>query len=319
MIFIGLVATSIGLVAQTPSDIVTIEYGFDEFPAIGKGNKIVVASPLPNKTTTELLALSGLDYGIHKLFLRTMNRNGQWSHTYETNIQVCDLRQANISKVAYSFKSQFGNSDETVVDWPASGNLSVPLTNLTTGLHLLCIRVRDNWGRWSLASEQIVCLTNGKTLVKGFVYHFTGTDFTSPSYTVLANLPAENLSLELYTQPGLLEIGKSYTLQISAIDTEGHTGPSQSLSFTYKGLALGIGSPKQNNVVVFPNPATTEIQVVSDQTGSMNYKIYDMHGRLKQHGSIENGKIILQNLPKGKYLILFEIGVNQYTSNILIE
>lgn len=57
----------------------------------------------------------------------------------------------------------------------------------------------------------------------------------------------------------------------------------------------------QSDIAVFPNPFKDNIS--TNYKGDLNYEIYDMSGRLMQHGETEKNSISTGSLPQGLYLL----------------
>jgi len=71
---------------------------------------------------------------------------------------------------------------------------------------------------------------------------------------------------------------------------------------------------------VFPNPAKTEIEILTDLT-IIAHKIYNLNGALiSQSNEFTTNKINISNLPKGIYLLqIFDKNNNFYTQKLIIE
>ena len=66
----------------------------------------------------------------------------------------------------------------------------------------------------------------------------------------------------------------------------------------------GIAESKQNNLIVYPNPATTEIHVKLNSREPENYAIYNTAGQTVLHGRLqEETTINVESLSKGIYYI----------------
>ena len=79
-------------------------------------------------------------------------------------------------------------------------------------------------------------------------------------------------------------------------------------------LSVGVYSPKNSNdvVTVFPNPAInfTLIDVISESSGTANFQLFDIQGKIIQNGSFDviggaqnQHRVLLNNLASGMYLI----------------
>jgi len=98
----------------------------------------------------------GLTIGLHNFYFRTLNDSGQWSHTYQRQIEVFPSYQPiKISRGEYYIDEDLGFGFGT--SFPIIGgagqnvttNLNIPTNTLSLGNHLLIFRMLDSLGRWS--------------------------------------------------------------------------------------------------------------------------------------------------------------------------
>jgi hypothetical protein len=304
--------------AQNPSDITRLEYGINAFPSIGGGTKVAVTTPATNMNLSTHIPLTGLSEGTHLLYVRVQNRSGVWSPTYQMPFIVVTNATPAITKIEYSFDSFKVPGTGTVLNWPNGNKMIIPLNGLDPGVHILYVRVQNEQGVWSAVNEQIVYVAGGTSKVKEFRYYFEGTNFTSSVYTHLLPSPSSDITATIHTNDGILEKGNLYTMYVTPIDNEGKVGQTQSISFTYGGIASSVSNASALGITFFPNPATTQISVVySGET--LNFKLFNMNGSIVKSGSVEGGIVNVSDLPKGKYLILFENKTISAISDVLIK
>ncbi len=58
-----------------------------------------------------------------------------------------------------------------------------------------------------------------------------------------------------------------------------------------------------SNILIYPNPTTSYINLKSTESFSLNYKIYSLQGQLIKTGQVDNSIIDLTNLNKGVYIL----------------
>jgi hypothetical protein len=146
-------------------NIIKAEYFFDADPGPGAGTSIAIAAAtdVANLNRTINLNGSALTNGFHRLYIRTMDENGAWSHShnslfdnyivpaYGTNSSII----TNIVDVEYFIDADpgFGLATPLPVT-PGTGipnvNYIINVTGLPQGLHRLYVRVKDAAGKWSL-------------------------------------------------------------------------------------------------------------------------------------------------------------------------
>jgi len=132
------------------------EYYIDVDPGIGN------ATPLQMLETYELnevfaIPLDNLNTGIHTLYVRIKNNEGQWSHFTKKNFFVnTELPNLKVIELEYFIDEDMGEGNATaaavtegiVVDEIV--NLLIP-PGITTGEHVLYTRVKNELLNWSQA------------------------------------------------------------------------------------------------------------------------------------------------------------------------
>jgi len=107
----------------------------------------------------------------------------------------------------------------------------------------------------------------------------------------------------------------SYTIGEIVIETIISGSNSLTQGFHQTNLTvLGVGDFENNyQVVIFPNPVSTILQLDIDNSSELNYKIFDLQGRLLSAKNIENklSNINMSNYSKGLYLLALYNESNQ--------
>jgi len=89
------------------------------------------------------------------------------------------------------------------------------------------------------------------------------------------------------------------------------------------GTSTGIEEiPAENNINIFPNPASDYIYINStffDGSGMWEYQIYDILGNCVQSGTIESNKINISQLSSGFYTVRFFNGGKQVIEKLMKE
>ena len=173
--------------AQIPSNplpvsIVKMEYFIDTDPGFGKGKSISISSSADVSASNVAIDLSSLGNGVHYIYLRSQDANGNWS---ETNEQIFNILLANviipsnpvagtITKFEYFFDKDPGfGKGTTITIAPTTGLNNYTFAANITGLkddstHTLYIRTFDDWS-----------MTNTQTFVIGTVMPVTWISFNA--------------------------------------------------------------------------------------------------------------------------------------------
>lgn len=140
----------------TPN-IVAAEYFFNSDPGTGLGTPISVPGNSSNQELDVVIDISSLNLGLNKLFLRTKDATGRWSHA---NIHTFYKKPFSPSLPDIVYAEYFIDTD------PGLGQgMNIPIQNpgphltdivfevdetqLIMGNHMLFVRTRDANGRWS--------------------------------------------------------------------------------------------------------------------------------------------------------------------------
>lgn len=151
---------------EPAKNIVRIEYFIDTDPGIGQANSVSI-NPAQNIQNQQFqVSLDGLAKGIHLLYIRSFDEEGKWSLTSLVLFDNFQLPQypSSALKPGLSAAEYFIDSD------PGIGNgIAIPLsqdtvmqttflanlTGLSSGVHQLYVRTKDESGRWSLNNVRL--------------------------------------------------------------------------------------------------------------------------------------------------------------------
>lgn len=141
-------------------NITQIEYFLDEDPGPGNGSPLTfTAGTTVNNLSFTIPMPTTLSAGIHTFSVRAKDANNKWSIIttrafIKENIPSATPLPA-ISRLEYFFDNDPGVGNGTSINFTAGTTVNdlsfdVPLPNaLSSGLHKLTVRARDNKGKWS--------------------------------------------------------------------------------------------------------------------------------------------------------------------------
>lgn len=150
------------------------EYFFDTDPGQGNGFNLPLTAG-PNPVFTANISITGLPEGFHFLGVRVKESGGRWSLFDVRGFYISSvaISSTNVSKAEYFIDTDPGQGNGTPVVVPSGATVNsvftVPTASLQQGFHFLAFRVRDVFGRWSIAE------------VRGF--YISGTVANAPNIT----------------------------------------------------------------------------------------------------------------------------------------
>jgi hypothetical protein len=192
-----------------PLNVVKAEYFIDTDPGFGLGTDIPVTAALDIPSLAATINTAALTAGAHRLFVRSLNAEGEWSLTAIRQFVVdfdpaypSNTAPLNVVKAEYFIDTDPGFGLGT--DIPVTAALDIPslaatinTAALTAGAHRLFVRSLNAEGEWSL------------TAIRQFVVEFDPAYPTSPA-------PVQNIIQAEYfvdTDPGF---GNGITIPLSA-------------------------------------------------------------------------------------------------------
>ncbi|WP_299059171.1 RHS repeat-associated core domain-containing protein [uncultured Polaribacter sp.] len=148
---------------NTPN-ISRLEYFWDTDPGFGKAIPLTISSQTGTIENNFLVSLKNLSVGVHSLYIRAKDQFGKWSLQTKRNVYVVkgDGTLPDITEVEYYFDTDPGFGAGTSLPLTANNTIDkdyiIPLNNLTGGEHQLYIRAKDEFGKWSLYSQNTITI-----------------------------------------------------------------------------------------------------------------------------------------------------------------
>jgi len=138
---------------------VQVEYFIDNDPGFGNGTQLSITPGVDLELNFDA-NLSGLDPGMHRLFVRAKDDSGHWSIPIEKRFEIAEVPPSppNIAKTEYFIDSEpgfgFGAQVSITPGVDLDLNFNADLNGLGPGMHRLFIRAKDQNGRWSIPMEK---------------------------------------------------------------------------------------------------------------------------------------------------------------------
>ncbi len=222
---------------------------------------------------------------------------------------------------------------------PLSGNISVAisyysfLNNITYHLKTLTFDANFNlidnydyaWSRYNserlnyeMSDYFVVASTvdnNGNSDIQLNLFDPNGLKTDSTTLDIISD--RERASALIFDYNGEILIGGSF----NCCNLDVSFGPAQSfISFGYNFITDVEDQTSVNDIQVFPNPTTGNLQVQSSLTKIVSVDIYDLTGRIVHSAIDKNGinRIAIPDIPSGVYAVLLKDGNNKSISKRIV-
>jgi|GEM_PF-3471774 len=325
----------------TNQPISIIEYYFDTDPGYGKANALNFNPALEVEVTVSL-DVSSLPIGIHQLFIRAKDIEGQWtttkSHTFYKGL-FSNGTAATISSVEYYIDTDPGFGNGSKVAFTAGKDLDltfdVALTGLSNTAHTLFIRTQDENGSWSFVYARTFCLTPDKpSVLSGNIAICKATKNSQYSVTPLTSATSYVWTI-VPTNAGIItgtgttvtvDYGNNFTGEVQ-ISTAGKndcgTGPVSDILNVNVTDCSGIEENEIPNLQIYPNPTMgnfyLKLESLSNKT---NVEILNINGQViftKSYSTYNISDNISLKQVKGVYLVKIFTEKQLFIKKLIIE
>jgi hypothetical protein len=181
----------LGTMAGNGQALTQVEYFIDTDPGYGNGTQIAFA------TGTTLLgnaaipvALTSVSDGVHALYVRVRNQQGQWSHTHSSLFLKLPATPISITRLEYYFDTDPGLGNAQSITYSANPGYNdvvalptLSITGLATGSHQLYVRAKDSNTSWSPLKSAPFYITCGS------MYTLKTGNWTDPTVWSCGALP----------------------------------------------------------------------------------------------------------------------------------
>jgi gliding motility-associated-like protein len=246
------------------SQISRLEYFFDSDPGQGNGRPIPFAAS-SDITANSNLTFTGLNGGVHTLYIRAKDTNARWSllHSRPVVIQnnVLGSPQSTLSRFEYFFDTDPGFGAATPITIAARANVSQAVTaglsTATPGFHTLYVRAKDSNGTWSLPFAKPVVAARINNMITRLEYYFIDGTTTTAKKTYSTFTPGTDVTIDYNAILVGLATNTTYEIHITAIDASGIRSAEVVKTFTTPLVICNIAPPNSNNASRCDNGTVT--------------------------------------------------------------
>ncbi len=323
-------------------NIVKAEYFIDNDPGFGNGTNISVT--LGEDITFGFSGdISNLATGLHRLQIRTLDANGKWSHTapqlfYKEVLESHTPR--NLVKLEWFWDTDpgFGNANQVIVPGGntevADINFNVPAPYyFSNEVHYLYVRAMPDWSHTTVTRVDFTGIVLPVTLLSFSARAENERVLTS--WRVTSEINMDKYMVEHSTDAihfeAIGEVPATANGESEATYSLYHNNPNQGINYyrlrqvnldgtyTYSGIATVVFSKGLNNIVIFPNPATTQFRIDSKEH-IKEIILLDITGKRLKKYPVRSEYHSLIGIPSGAYLIQIVLENNQVvTKPIIVE
>jgi len=191
--------------------------------------------------------------------------------------------------------SDYSNNEDFIMTFiPSEPNSSINLNNLSITLNFIEFNVENHFD----------CDYD-------YLEIFDGLDINAP-------LINKSCGSEIY--PSIVTANNEFGALTILFHSDNNTVRSGWKALVTSDSSVGINNPHALDIVVFPNPASTNIQILSDEIIT-DIKLTDLSGRLlySLDNSVGNYSINTVDFARGMYVLSFTIGEDIITKKVILN
>lgn len=291
--------------ATLNTTIIEAEYFIDTDPGTGNATVLNISSE-SNLDASFAIPLTSVPPGIHILHVRVKNNLNQWSLYARQAFYKSPQSLGNDIVAAEYFidvDPGIGNGEALPISQGTQLNefLSIPLTAVSEGIHILHIRVKNNSNQWGMYARQVFykssqILGNELIAAEYFIDEDPGLGAATPIAITQSESVDEVLNIAI---PEDLEQG-NHVLHMRVQRSDGKWSLYGRPEFE---TSLSVGNLNFENFKLYPNPVT-DILNISLTNGTLEHiKIIDSSGKMVFEQTNNLQQLNVGNLATGMYLV----------------
>lgn len=156
----------IALTAKAQNTTTEIEYFFDTDPGVGNAVNVNVTDAA-NLNEIVSIPINSLSSGLHVLHMRVKNNLNKWSFYSRQTFYIANFSSVlnnTITQAEYFFDTDPGVGSAQPLTISENGSLNntfvIPINTISSGIHILHVRVKNNLNKWSFYSRQTFYIAN---------------------------------------------------------------------------------------------------------------------------------------------------------------
>ncbi len=287
------------------AQITSAEYFIDTDPGVGNGIALTVTGNVIDSDFS--IPTIGLSAGIHKLYIRVENADGNWS-LYDKNVFYIlpdNTNNTNITGAEYFIDTDPGVGNGTALS--VSGNIvdmdfDIPTSGLPDGIHKLCIRLINEDNTWSLYDCNVfyVSENNSNTALITSAEYFFDIDPGLGNGAPIDLDNTEDLNEDLTIDVPVDLPDGDHFLYVRVQNTDG--------TWSLYTISEMLSSLSNNDFELqgfkfYPNPVKDILYFDLNNQAITEVKIIDLLGQVVFQSNASSNHIDLRNLGSGTYLM----------------
>ena len=254
---------SVAQVSPAAPNITKMEYFLDSDPGYGAGIDVPVTASASISDFTFAIPLSSTSDGFHTLFVRTQDANNNWSTAYSRPFYKLSSSALppvpNINKLEYFIDADPGYGAGTqVVITPGVSipdlSVSIPVTAMEEGNHIITFRARDANNNWSVVAIKTFSKCNHPGTTINAATSITSSGFTASwadlpgSISYRLDVSSDNFNTFLSGYNDKVITAPALSLAV--------TGLAQATTYQYRVRAVASCTSVESNTVSLTTLAT---------------------------------------------------------------
>lgn len=183
-------------------DITEVEYFFNTDPGVGQATSLSNFTAANELSFSALINADALSRGIHTLFIRAKNEDGEWGLPIKKLVLVDEGNVIEIAGFEYFFDTDPGVGQATFIEVDADSMIDmtteIDASALERGIYTLYVRAKTVSNNWGQTTKKLIIVDEGEiSEINGFEYFFD----TDPGVgeATFIEVPADT-TIELMTQ-----------------------------------------------------------------------------------------------------------------------